>query len=116
MSLKRILIVEDEILIAISLEAALSSGGFEPVGPYGQVEQAVTVAERESLDGAVLDVNLGGTKVFPVADALAARNIPFLFLTGYSTGQLPPQYQDATVLSKPFQEQHIVARIGSMVA
>jgi len=66
---KRILIVEDEVLIAISLEAALSDGGLTPVGPFSRVDKAVAAAETEALDAAVLDVNLAGAKVFPVADA-----------------------------------------------
>ena len=105
---KRILIVEDEVLIAISLEAALSDGGLTPVGPFSRVDKAVAAAETEALDAAVLDVNLAGAKVFPVADALAARDIAFLFLTGYVTGQLPREYRGTTILAKPFQGRQIV--------
>jgi len=115
MTAKRILIVEDEVLIAISLEAALTDGGFETVGPFNRIDQAVAAVEREMLDGAVLDVNLAGTKVFPVAVALAERNIPFLFLTGYASIQLPEEYRTASVLAKPFHDQEIVDRVEGLV-
>lgn len=115
MTIKRILIVEDEVLIAISLEAAISDAGFVAVGPFSRLDQAVAAAETEALDGAVLDVNLAGSKVFPVADALAARDIPFLFLTGYANGQLPPEYRGATILAKPFQERQIVDRLATLL-
>jgi len=115
MTIRRILIVEDEVLIAISLEAALSDGGLMPVGPFSRLDQAVSAAETEALDGAVLDVNLGGAKVFPVADALIARGIPFLFLTGYANSQLPPKYRGTITLAKPFQERQIVDRVVTLL-
>ena len=115
MTTKRILIVEDEVLIAISLEAALAGRGYDTVGPFNRVDQAVAAVECEQLDAAVLDVNLGGDKVFPVAVALSEKNVPFIFLTGYASLQLPEEYRTAVVLAKPFQDQHVVDCVTSMV-
>src|SRR5690606_28701228 len=86
----RILIVEDELLVALELETMLGSLGCEVVGPAARLEKALNLAETEELDGAVLDVNLRGKPVYPVAAALGARGIPFIFSTGYSNSSTVP--------------------------
>ncbi|WP_261404766.1 response regulator [Chenggangzhangella methanolivorans] len=87
----RILLVEDEAMIAMLVEDMLLDGGAEVVGPAGGVKAALAViAETDAIDGALLDVNLGGEQSFEVADALAARNIPFVFVTGYGGGRARP--------------------------
>ena len=97
----RILVVEDEFLVAMELETMLRDLGGEVIGPLGRLDQAVAVAKKEALDAAVLDVNVGGRLVTPVADALAARAIPFAFCTGYDAASLPRRHAAAPLLMKP---------------
>jgi CheY-like chemotaxis protein len=99
---KRIMIVEDEALVAMMVEDLLGDLGCQVAGSFGAVGEALTWlgASQGSLDGAVLDVNIGGEMVFPVADALRLRGVPFVFATGY--GDLPRRgFEDIRVLSKP---------------
>jgi CheY-like chemotaxis protein len=87
---KRILVVEDESLIAMLLEMALQDEGCIVVGPASRVAEALELAgDGQHLDGALLDVNLGGEAVFPVAEALASRAVPFLLLSGYGDQAVP---------------------------
>jgi CheY-like chemotaxis protein len=107
LSNRRILIVEDESLVAMLLETILEDMGCIPVGPISNVEEALTFLagpEIETLNGALLDVNVAGTEVFPVAEVLQARGLPFVFSTGYGQGGLPDQWRDHPVIQKPFTE------------
>ena len=99
----RLLVVEDETLVAMLLEDMLSDLGCEIVGPVGTVTAALELAEREQLDGAILDVNLAGSPIYPVADVLRHRGVPFLFTTGYGAGGVEEKYAGAHTLQKPFQ-------------
>lgn len=112
---QRILIVEDETMIAMGLEALFESAGYAVVGPFGRIEQALAAARDSPIDAALLDVNLRGDLVFPVADVLRARNIPFAFLTGYGPDSLPPRYLKSRVFSKPVQGAKLVAAVVDMV-
>jgi ActR/RegA family two-component response regulator len=100
---RRLLVVEDEYLIAAALERALEDRGAEVVGPAGSVEGALRLVEAEGdrLDGAVLDINLRDERVYPVADALAARGVPFVFLTGYDAQVIPDTYAGVPRSEKP---------------
>lgn len=98
----RIFIVEDEILPAIMLEAELQKAGWETVGPFATLTDARQAGRSETLDIAVLDINLGGEMVYPLAQDLADRGIPFLFLTGYSSRDLPEAFRDFPRVSKPY--------------
>src|SRR3954452_24682949 len=99
----RFLVVEDEYLIATSLSHALEGRGAEVVGPAGSVRDALTLVEAEGdrLDGAVLDINVRDERVYPVADALAARGVPFIFLTGYDARVIPDAYAGVPRCEKP---------------
>jgi len=97
----RVLVVEDEWLIAELLEEMLVELGYEVVGPASNVHEAIDLIDEQVPDGALLDVSLGGAKSFPVADELASRGVPYVFLTGYVDGNLPAQYQSAAILCKP---------------
>ncbi len=99
---KRVLIVEDEMLVAMLIEEFLADLGCTTIGPCGSVAMALEAIRTEELDMAVLDVNLGGETVYPVADALASRAIPFLFLSGYGDGALQPRHSKWRVCAKPF--------------
>ncbi len=100
----RILVVEDEAIVAMMVEDMLLDMGCVVVDVAGSLEAGLTVAMSRSipLDGAVLDVNLGGMKVFPVADALTARGVPFIFATGYGPSGVSTRYPHTPVIAKPF--------------
>ncbi len=103
----RILVVEDEFLVAMELESMLQELGGEVIGPIGRLDEAVAIAREEALDAALLDVNVGGRLVTPVADALAARDIPFVFCTGYDAATLPGRHAAAPILMKPCQAHEL---------
>ena len=103
MSAPRVFLVEDEALVAVTMEDLLQDLGCEIAGSVGSVAEALQWVEQEGVaDAAILDVSLDGEMVFPVADALAARAVPFIFVTGYA--QVPdPRYSHAPVLPKPIR-------------
>jgi DNA-binding response OmpR family regulator len=106
---KRVLIIEDELLIALMIEDVLLDCGCSMVGPCASVAVALNAARTERFDLAVLDVNLDGEMVYPVAELLAERHIPFLFLSGYGDQAIPQDHADWKVCAKPF-------RIGDLTA
>lgn len=110
---RRILVVEDEYLLAMDLEERLAEAGAIVVGPAPRVTAALALIEQTaSLDGAVLDVNLGGELVFPVADELMAKGIPFLLATGYSGDEIPERYALIPRLTKPAAPQDIMSELA----
>jgi CheY-like chemotaxis protein len=109
MSAHRILIIEDEHIVAESISRALRQHGAEIVGMAATVEQALSlIATTPEIDGALLDINLRGVRAFAVADELIARGLPFVFATGYSTPAVPETYRHVTVLHKPFDPADIL--------
>jgi len=109
---RRVLVVEDEMIVAWLLEDMLADFGCVVVGPAARVEQALAVIDAEAIDAAVLDLNLNGQKSYPVADALAARGVPFVFSTGYDKGRLLDGYRCFPVLQKPYHR----AELGDTLA
>lgn len=107
----RILVVEDEYLIAMDLADRLGDLGAEVIGPAGSVAQALEIVESGAcrIDGAVLDVNLRDERVYPVADALTARGVRFVFASGYDAGLTPPAYAGIARHVKPI-DALLVAR------
>ena len=103
----RVLLVEDEAMVAMLLEDALSDLGHQVVGPVAKLDKAVAMARQESFDIGILDVNFAGQEVYPVAEILAARGIPFVFVTGYGESALRPPYTGRPVLPKPFRIDQI---------
>jgi CheY-like chemotaxis protein len=100
---RRILVVEDEYLIAMTLSEHLEEVGSIVVGPVSSVEKAIKAIEsNQQIDAAVVDVNLGGAMAFPVADALLARNIPFIFTSGYEGDALRERYPQIKNCLKPY--------------
>ena len=110
----RILVVEDETILAMMLEDALLDEGYSVVGPFARVAAALQAAELETLDAALLDVNVAGEMVFPVAEMLARRRVPFLLMTGYDKRILGEAHQDWPVLIKPYRLDDVVARLAAM--
>jgi CheY-like chemotaxis protein len=99
----RVLLIEDEIMVALLLEDMLADLGHTIVGPVGRLDKALEAARKEAFDLAFLDVNIDGREVYPVAETLAARGIPFIFVTGYGRAGLRPPYRDRPTLQKPFR-------------
>jgi CheY-like chemotaxis protein len=99
----RVLVVEDEMLVSLLIEDVLNELLCIVVGPYSTLGSALAAAQRAEIDFALLDVNIGGAKVYPVAEALQARRIPFLFLSGYGDEAVPADRPEWRVCSKPFQ-------------
>ena len=99
----RILIVEDEMLVAMNIEDMLLELGHEVAGIASRLEPALALARDGAFDVAMLDVNLAGERSFAVADLLIERGIPFLFATGYGLGGIDEKYRDRVVLQKPFR-------------
>ena len=114
----RILVVEDEGMVAMALEQTLIAFGYEVVGPAPSNRKALALlASGGTVDGAVLDVNLGTERVDPVAEALAAASIPFVFATGYSgTAALPLAFRDRPVLNKPYPPQALRRALAQLLA
>ncbi len=104
---KRILVVEDEMLVALLIEDMLADLGCVILGPFNTVAKALSAATTEGFDLALLDVNIAGEKVYPVADALTARHIPFLFLSGYGETAIPADHPNWRVCSKPFRGREL---------
>ena len=99
---RRILVVEDEYMMADDLQYDLEEVGAQVIGPVPSVADALRLlAAEEAIDGAILDVNLRGEKAYPVADALRERGIPFVLATGYETWSLPEAYKDVPRCDKP---------------
>ena len=99
----RILVVEDELMIRMLLEDMLGELGHTIAVAAARIDEALEAAKTAEFDLAILDVNLDGEPVSPVADALAARGTPFVFATGYGERGLPEPYRDRPMLKKPFQ-------------
>ncbi len=113
---KRVLVVEDEVVVAFLIEDVLAEEGCDVVGPYATVALALIAAETEALDFAMLDVNVAGERVYPVALRLAARNIPFLLVSGYGDAAVPPEHPEWQVFGKPFRAGELVSRLARLVA
>jgi CheY-like chemotaxis protein len=109
---RRALLVEDEVIVAWLLEDMLSELGCAVVGPAASVRQALAMIDAEDIDVAVLDVNLNGETSYPIADALVARSVPFLFSTGYHKDRLRDGYRIFPALQKPFH----VAELADILA
>ena len=101
---RRVLVVEDESLVAMLLETILEDMGCLAVGPAATVDEGLRMASDEAVDAALLDVNVAGRQVFPVAHALKDRGVPFVFSTGYGEGGLPDEWRGQPTLQKPFTE------------
>lgn len=109
----RVLVVEDEMMVSMLLEDMLSDLGCTPVGPARRMQPALTLIECAGFDVAILDVNLNGDETYRIADALAARAIPFVFASGYSAGRLREKYRSIPSLQKPFQQPELARTLAA---
>lgn len=103
----RVLVVEDENLVALLLEDMLAELGHTVIGPVARVKKALDMIQREEIDIAILDVNVNGENTYSIAEVLAARDVPFFFSTGYDRKSLNEQHQDHPILQKPFQRHDL---------
>jgi PAS domain S-box-containing protein len=111
----RVLIVEDAVLLALELETGLSEAGAEVIGPAYELEEAMALLDRP-IDAAVLDANLNGRSVTPVAEALLRREVPFVFATGYGEAGGAPGGFDAPVIRKPYDVTQVAAAVAELLA
>ena len=108
----RVLVVEDEMLVCMDLMDMLSELGCIVVGPAARVQQALRIVEREPIDLAMLDINLGRETSYPIAERLAALGIPYFFSTGYSL--VEPAFENKPRLQKPFSERQLSSVLMSL--
>lgn len=111
----RVLVVEDEGLVALLLEDMLHDLGMSVSGVARRVDQALALIEKGGIDAAILDVNLSGERSYPVADALRAKGVPYVFATGYGSAALENGYASDKVVPKPYSSSDIAAALADMM-
>jgi CheY-like chemotaxis protein len=111
MSGQRILVAEDEFLVYLALGEDLRGAGYAVVGPCASLAETEKAVAREQIDLALLDINMGGEMAWPAADALIAKNIPLIFLSGYGEAALPERYRPLPRVAKPFDPQMLIREI-----
>lgn len=112
----RILVVEDDMMIAMLIEDVLGDHGCRIVGPASRVATAMQLIAEEALDIALLDVNLNGEDSYPVAEELARLGVPFVFATGYGAGSVRQGYAPCAVLQKPFDPDELCTCLADVAA
>lgn len=112
----RVLVVEDEMMVSMLIEDMLSDLGCAVIGPASRLDEAIELARTSDLDCAVLDVNLGGQPIFPLADLLRERGVPFTFATGYGDAGVRDVDKGTPVLQKPFREGDLARVLGELHA
>lgn len=113
---KRVFFVEDEMILAMGVERQLFDAGCDVVGPYGSLGKAMTAAQAGGFDMALLDIDLHGSETYPVADILAARGVPFVFMSGAERQALPVRFAGTEILNKPFRPQELFAIMRGLCA
>lgn len=107
----RVLVVEDEAAISLLLEDMLLDFGCEVIGPAARLSTALEAVEREAVDLAILDVNVAGEPIYPVAETLVRKGVPFVFSTGYGSAGIKDAYRDRPVLQKPFAQHDLQQKL-----
>jgi DNA-binding response OmpR family regulator len=111
----RVLVVEDEYLVAVLIKEILESAGCIVMGPIPRLSQALDAVDHDTYDAAVLDVNLAGERIDPVAKALSSRNVPFVFVTGYGANVLPGEFKARPRICKPFKMDDLLGTLTCLV-
>jgi CheY-like chemotaxis protein len=107
LSNREVLVVEDEMMIAMLIEDMLEEFGCKLVGPATSVPRALELIANESIEIAILDLNLNGQDTYAIADALQQKNVSFIFATGYGSAGLRKEYENRPILQKPFQQKDL---------
>ncbi|MQW89475.1 response regulator [Sinorhizobium saheli] len=111
----RVLVVEDEFLVALQIENDLAAAGYTVVGPFTSLSASIAASRAEHFEIATLDLNLRGEFVYPLIDELVARCIPILLLTGYADSDLPERFRALPRLGKPFDGSLLVRKIAELL-
>jgi CheY-like chemotaxis protein len=113
---RRVLVIEDEYFLADDIARALRELGARVVGPVGELEQAASLVDADNaIDAAVVDINLRSDMVFPLARTLRARNVPFVFTTGYDRKSIEPEFQDVRLWEKPLDIPAMARELAGMI-
>jgi len=113
---RRVLVVEDELLVLMMIEDMLADLGCESVTVAATIEQALALICAQVFDAAILDMNLNGSSSHPVAEALVARGVPFVYATGNIGGAIRDGYRDRPVLKKPFEFEELVRSLRPLLS
>jgi DNA-binding response OmpR family regulator len=108
-----VFLVEDEVMIRMMVADMLEELGYRVVAEAGEINEAIRLAQSADYDLAILDVNVNGRVISPVADLIQARKRPFIFATGYGSSGLPEEYRDRPALQKPFQIETLARMIDT---
>ena len=111
--MKRLLLVDDEALIALEMEAHIRSLGYNVIGPFARLDKALQAVSTHAFEGAVLDINIRGGLIYPVAEILMERLIPFLLITGYAENTIEEKFRVCPILHKPFNIQKLTDMINT---
>jgi CheY-like chemotaxis protein len=111
---KRVLVVEDEFLVGLTLCEDLARLAAQVTGPVASLGEALAVLQHQQFDAALIDVNLRGEMSFPLADELLARNVPFVFVTGYGADAIPARFRQVLRIAKPHDPKVLPSLVGQM--
>jgi DNA-binding response OmpR family regulator len=113
---RRVLVVEDEYFLADDIVQALTALGARIVGPYGDLDEATHVVDRDiAIDAAIMDINLRNDMVFPLARLLRSRKVPLMFTTGYDKSSIEPEFQDVQLWGKPLDIKAMTRELTTMI-
>src|SRR5262245_35782111 len=112
---RTILVVEDEALLSLDIESVLTGAGCQVVGPFSSAAAATASVGLQPLDAALLDINLGAETVYPLADLLHAKGIPFIWTTGHNPDVLPPRYRNRPVVGKPYGMECLLSALSAVI-
>ncbi|HET7887502.1 MAG TPA: response regulator [Bradyrhizobium sp.] len=113
---RRVLVVEDEYFLADDIGRALTALGAQIVGPYGDLDEATAVVDRDvAIDAAVMDINLRHAMVFPLARVLRSRKVPLVFTTGYDKSSIEPEFHDVRLWGKPLDLRAMTKELTAMI-
>ena len=113
---RRVLVIEDEALVAMLIEDMIHDGGDEMVGSACRLSDALVLAQETQADVALLDINLGGALAYPVADVLCEPGVPIVFTSGYGSAGLIERFQDCPMLDKPFDQPGLEHAIHAILS
>jgi two-component SAPR family response regulator len=114
-AMRRVLVVEDDILIAMDIEQLLVDAGCDVVGPVARVSEALELLNLNNVDAALLDINLGTELVFPVADALDESGIPFVLVSGHTKTPVPNRHCGRPLVTKPYSPRHLLTALAAVL-